>query len=447
MTRIGLLTPYDGANLGDGTIQTAAIENFLQRLPTVEFLGITLDPSDTTQRHKIPAFSITGLSVPSYSEALLRHRPSRASAPSNVPAVKPRDPERPQGLRAAIKSVPFVGRILKFLVRQWRSLRNFVPEVRHLWRSFQAVRTLDLLVVSGGGQLDEEFGGPWGHPYVLFRWAMLARLARTPVAFASVGVGYMDRPLTRFFTRAALASAAYRSFRDPGSKRLVARWRFTENDPIISDLALSLRVSADSTRRRPGEPALVGLSPMIYGHSRHWPTGRPEVYEHYSRRLADFARWLLSQGHNLLLFRSSGADRVAIADLRARLLELAGPEVFTRIEEREADTVEQFFLDVAPVDYVVASRLHGVIMSHMLGKPVVAISFDRKVDAHLESMEQIQYRVDITRFEVTDLIERFGALVGNAEAERDRIVDRIAGSRSLLDAQYDTLLKLARSER
>jgi polysaccharide pyruvyl transferase WcaK-like protein len=445
LTRIGLLTPYNGNNLGDGTIQTAVIENLRRRDSSIEFLGITLDPEDTATRHRIPAFPITGLSVPFYSEALLLH--CTEAAWDSVPATEPATADRPGSLRHLIKTMPLVGPLLRFLVGRLRVLRKLPPEAHHLWRSFQAVRTLDLLLVSGGGQLDEEFGGPWGHPYVLFRWAMLSRLAGTRLAIASVGAHHMHRPLTRFFIKAALASASYRSYRDPGSQQQLSRWRFTTNDHCVPDMALSLPVREASNERSPGGPAVVGLSPMIYGHARHWPTSRAGLHEQYSRRLAEFARWLLDRGYRLLLFQSSAADRVAVADLRARLLELAGPEEARRIAEPRVQTVDQFFREVAAADYVVASRLHGVMMSHMLGKPVLAISFDRKVDAHMESMGQTRYRVDIGGFEVADLIERFTALERNGPAERVTIDDRVAASRQQLDDQYEALLNLAGTAR
>jgi polysaccharide pyruvyl transferase WcaK-like protein len=441
LTRIALLTPYNGSNLGDGTIQTAVIENLLRRDPALELLGITLDPADTTRRHDIPAFPITGLSVSSYSQALLQ----RPAVPprSDGTGVEPGAPERPGRVRQAIKATPLLGRAAKFLVRAWRALRRFGPEPYQLWRSFQVVRGLDLLVVSGGGQLDEEFGGPWGHPYVLFRWAILSRLARTRLAFASVGTQYMNRPLTRFFLRTALASAAYRSYRDPGSKQQVARWGFTKNDPVVPDLAFSLRLNETSSGRHIGEGSLVGLSPIVYGHAKHWPTKRMAVYEEYARQLAAFAHWLLERGHRLLLFQSSGADRIAVADLKKRLLDLAGAEAGQRIIQPAVQTVEQFFREVAAVDCVVASRLHGVLMSHMLCKPVQAISFDRKVDAHMEMMDQSRYCVDIQHFNAGDLIERFKALERNAHAERETITARVSQCRSQLAPQYDTLLELA----
>jgi polysaccharide pyruvyl transferase WcaK-like protein len=440
------LTPYDGSNLGDATIQTAVIENFLSRAPALELFGITLDPEDTIRRHEIPAFPITGLAVSSYSEALLRRRPSRPAAPGSREYLPV--PDRPAGrARAALKALPLLGPGLKLLVGGARHLRRIATELGQLWPSLRVVRRLDLLLVSGGGQLDEEFGGPWGHPYTLFRWAILAKLTGTRIAIASVGAQHLNRPLTRFFVKTALASAAYRSYRDPGSKRQVAGWRFTEADPCVPDLAFSLRVPVAPHRRRPGEAAIVGVSPMVYGHAKHWPTKRHALYEEYSRRLAGFAHWLLDQGHTLLLFQSSGADRIAAADLKARLLELAGPSVVRRIVEPEVRTVDRFFGEVAAADYVVASRLHGVLMSHMLGKPVLAISFDRKVDAHMESMGQTQYCVDIGRFETADLITRFGALEENAPADREEILERVRQFRSALDTQFEALLDLAGAPR
>jgi polysaccharide pyruvyl transferase WcaK-like protein len=407
-----------------------------------------LDPSDTTARHGIPAFPITGLSVTSYSEAMRRSIGDGAQAESHrKAAVAASTPSRGDFLRKGVKAIPLVGSTLRFLRRKWQAARQIPAEVRHLTQSYRIVRELDLLLVSGGGQLDEEFGGPWGHPYALFRWAMLARLAGTPFAIASVGVGYLNRPLSRFFLRHALASAEYRSYRDPGSKERLARWRFTHNDPCVPDIAFSMEFSAAPSGRAGGSGRIVGVSPMIYGHARHWPTERAAVYEGYSRRLAEFAEWLLERGNTLLLFHSSSADRVAIADLKSRLGERLGAAAGRRVLEPPIHTVAQFFDEVAKADCVVASRLHGVLMSHLLDKPVLAISFDRKVDAHMESVAQSDYRVDISRFEVAELIERFQDLERNADSVRATVARHVAEFRHALADQYDALLDLAGAPR
>ena len=62
--------------------------------------------------------------------------------------------------------------------------RFFIPS-----KVIGLLRTQDLLIISGGGQLDEEYGGAWRLPFAICKWVLLARLARVPCAMASVGAG------------------------------------------------------------------------------------------------------------------------------------------------------------------------------------------------------------------------------------------------------------------
>ena len=109
----------------------------------------------------------------------------------------------------------------------WRGLCDLLSGSR-FWlvklcicsRSYLLLRKVDALVVAGGGQLDDEWGGSWGHPYTLMKWAVLARAAGSSVVFLSVGACRIDSQLTRTFLKAALSSARYRSYRDEESRRL-----------------------------------------------------------------------------------------------------------------------------------------------------------------------------------------------------------------------------------
>ena len=60
-------------------------------------------------------------------------------------------------------------------------------EISHSFEGYRVLRKQDLLVVSGGGQLDDKWGGPWVLPYALCKWVLLARAARVPCAVVSVG--------------------------------------------------------------------------------------------------------------------------------------------------------------------------------------------------------------------------------------------------------------------
>ena len=403
--RIGLLTPYSGTNLGDGAIQHAIIENIRKRWATAEIVGITLAPADTQQRHQIRAFPIIGMPVEFYSnDAQLFRRADNARQQGDCNAK----PGRIERLKGIAKAAPILGGVLRFAVRQARGLRPLLREARHLVQSYRLVSQLDLLVVSGGGQLDEEWGGPWGHPYVLFRWAVLARLANTKVAMVSVGTGQINTRLSRHFIRGALAAACYRSYRDRASKHQLGNWAFTADDACVPDLAFSLDIPSRLLCQGSRSSArIVAIVPISYGDPKHWPTHAPAAHRFYIENLTTFAHWLIGRGYRILLFVSSGADRAAARTLRERLQERYGPDLLQHVLEPPVTRSPRMLEEISKADLVVASRLHGVLLSHLLRKPVLAISWDRKINTHMDELGQSPYCVNIARADFQLLRDTF----------------------------------------
>ncbi len=101
-----------------------------------------------------------------------------------------------------------------------RKPQTVFAELTFLAKSFAIMRTLDIFVVSGGGQLLNSWGGPWDYPYTIFKWVLLAKLSGTKCYFVNVGAGPLKRPLSKFFITRALALANYVSFRDQKSREL-----------------------------------------------------------------------------------------------------------------------------------------------------------------------------------------------------------------------------------
>jgi len=157
---IGLFDAMGHGNLGDAAIQDAVIANIKKRLPHAQIIGFSFVPDDTMARHSIPCYPITRHSRPS------GHVDSRGSITST--------------LKSAFKLVP----VLRALARP---VAEALRESIFLVRSFKVLRDLDLLIISGGGQLCELWGGPWSHPYNLFKFSVLARLAGTRLYILNVG--------------------------------------------------------------------------------------------------------------------------------------------------------------------------------------------------------------------------------------------------------------------
>lgn len=452
--KVGLLSPYGGTNLGDGAIQEAAIEGMRRYLPKLELWGITLNPIEIQRRHGILGFPITGLRVPFYSDPLfgpikgfsVRFLTESISADKieNKGFDRSYSPDSWR-MRQSLKKVPLLGYTLRRLADVMRKIFTIIHEIRQLKAAFHFVSNLDMVMVSGSGQLDETWGGAWGHPYVLFRWAILARLARKHFIVVSVGVDEVKTILCKFFIRTALSLASYRSYRDVVSKKLLSKWAFTKNDACVPDLAFGLFLPMENSPSISNKrPPVVGISPMAFGRDGSWPRSMPEVYNRYLSCLKDLVALLIRRECKVVLFKSSGIDRYAIEDLLA-IMEPAGPAgSLDRVSAPIVDTTEDLLQEVRKVDFVVASRLHGVILSHILGKSVLAIAYERKVRTHMKDMDQGEYVLDLDRLSTNDLIDCFESLLGEAEESKRKIKKHVIDSREAVEKQFQHISRLTK---
>ena len=109
------------------------------------------------------------------------------------------------------------------------------------------------------------------------------------------------------------------------------------------------------------------------------------------------------------------ADIVVIDDFRAVLQENLGPSAQDRVTDPIIGSVDELLSQLGATDFVVATRFHNVLMSLLLGKPPIAISFHHKVSSLMSEMGLSEYCHDINEMNADALIAQFQALVRNAE--------------------------------
>ncbi len=441
---ISLLTPYTGGNLGDAAIQDAMIANLRCRLPQADFCGVTLNGANFLERHGGNAFPLCAVSRSFYG--MSRESKKRKVTEQDLPEHT----SSGVGLNSAIKErlgkIPLAGRWLKAI---FAKLAGIWRELRHSAKGYHLLRGQDLIVVSGGGQLDEEWGGSWGHPFTLFKWAVLARMARIPFAVVSVGACKTASATSRFFLSSALRLARYRSYRDKNS-RVIAAGLFPRaaDDVVIPDLAFSLSSqelpAPAGIRSLANGRRIIAVSPIAYAKPQNWPWQDRALFDRYVRELARAMSQLLARDAFLVLVYSSvGDDDGVIPEVLAQLdaearrrrdRQLIAPTITTWNE------LVALFLDV---DCVVASRLHSVILSFVAQKPAVAISFDPKVDWAMQDLGQSDLRLDIASFTAEDVMRGLKRL----ESRQSEITAQIASYRQMIlrsfATQYDTLAQLA----
>lgn len=445
MVKAILITPYGGANLGDAAIQEAVIRNLRARVRTIDIRMATLAPQRTAALHDVPSFPLTALEVPHYSEGIraqaqAQPTPSSQAGPETTPAED--RASRFWRARQQLRKLPWLFDALRAGKRTIGALlrfpRTLYYELHHLVGAWRFAQHANYFIVSGGGQIDDYWGGPWGHPYTLMKWSILARLTGAHLVFLSVGVCTLQAPLSRYFMKSALRRASYRSYRDATSKALLADLAFTRHDPVCPDLAFSLPGISTPSSGPPSHGQVIGISPIAYLDS-NWPRQDDCTYAAYMQALTALTASLLRDGYPIVLFASDGADWRPVRELHAALLGMSDAS-HDQLALALPSSVDELFAVLAPVDVVIASRLHGILLSHLAHKPVAAISYDRKVDTHMDYMQQASYCIDIHSVNAVAIDDVLRRLLAQLAESRNLITASCARLTAAANSQYDMII-------
>lgn len=418
--RIGLLDHMGYGNLGDAATQDAVIANIRKRVPDAELVGFSLIPSDTLQRHGIPSYPI------------LRWHPTPEKIENPIAGESI---GFKSSLKRGLKSNPFI--------YTWaKPVLEFAREVASWAHSYKRLRSLDLLIISGGGQLGELWHGPWSHPYTIFKFSLLAKLARKKLYFLNVGAGPLVNPLSQFFVRHAVRFADYLSFRDEDSRELVRSLGVKQEMHVYPDCVYALEVK-DYTSRRPNGTAMpiVGLNPIGFCDPRIWPRKDTAAYGEYLEKVAHFSAWLIEQGYILRMFTTEiSVDRYALEDIEALLRsKLSSPELLCGVFLPASESVNDTLREMLEFDYIVSSKFHGIIFSQMLAKPVISLSYHKKMDVAMRAAGQSRFCADVKGFDVNWLKNAFRLLVDERASIELNSATVVEVNAAKLSQQFDAL--------
>ena len=419
--RVGVLYPSGWGNLGDEAILQATFDGLRQQWPNVAVRAFTLHPERTATNHGVAAEALTGVNPPMFQLA-------RRELPFAVRASR--------ALANRTRRIPLAGKVCA-IAADFTAAIVFEPAaVRSAWHW---LRSADLLLAAGGGQLDAIWGGTWGQPYALARWAFLAKRAGVPFAFLSVGFGGASSWLSRRLMRYAVRNAVYCSVRDVGSRDLTRGLGVDRDLPVVPDLAFALECDERHPRRRPGYD--IGISPMVYLRPGSWPREDRLAYERIVSLWADLVTARVMQGDRVHLFVSDPGDMSAVWEVWAVLSE----EIRAGCSVSQAATPNQLLEFYRGLDFCVSSRLHGVLLALVAGCPVVGLSHERKVRAVMADAGMSDFCTDLTTATVDVVESRLRNLAEQLD-ERSRTLNEYSGqARAAIRRQEDMLPRLLRN--
>ena len=399
-TKINFFGHFGTMNLGNEATLLAIVSRLRLLFPNCEFCCICTCPENVIATHEIEAIPHTARSVRIW------------------------DRQVPLGKR--LRTAPL----------------GLSEEVRGCIRAWRVLKGTDMFIIPGTGLLTDAFGLSGMGPYGLLKWSLTARLRGCRVVFVSVGAGPVDGRLGRLLLKCALSLAEYRSYRDVPSRDVVEGLGVrTRDDRIYPDLVLGLSARLLPTAAdREGRP-VVGLGLMKYfeKYSVANPM-RDDTYERYLESLATFVGWLLDHEYDVkLLLGDADADTIVVDDLKALLRKRLGSNIDERVTDHSIGSIHELLSQLGTSDLVVATRFHNILMSLLLNKPVIAITFHHKCSSLMNEMGLSEYCHDINQMNADTLIEQFQALVGNADDVKQMILQRVETSKRALDEQYELI--------
>lgn len=385
--KVALVGLHSSRNLGDTAIFVAALEAVRARRPLAEIVVVAPDPVDSSRCLGVTSF-------PFYGDG------AEVAATGTTP----------------VPSAPAAG-----------------GRLAAMWRVFRFARTVDAVVFSGGGQLDDFWGGAWQVPFWLWFWVACARLRRLPVGFLGVGLDRLSSRASRWFTLAAVRGARYCVLRDDESRQLLVRSGLQRPCDVCPDLAFGLPPPGARAPEMPPQDRFVIVNPAA---SSMWAHGFDPGNEPYLQALLDLCRWLLARGVLVRMLSTQDAMDYPAMDYIAERLRSAGETGWSLHRVR---SLAELFAQIAGAELVVSSRFHGLILPLVAGIPVVAVAPMRKMRRLMHDIEMQDCSLDLTDATSARLV----ALVEEVLQDRNRLTARAAAKveefRRNLAQHYDRL--------
>lgn len=388
--RVGLLSPQSNRNLGDTATFAAAIAAYRRRVPAIELVAVVPEPAESA--------CLLGTSgFPLYGDG---HFVAASFASATRAAPEP-------------------------------VLRGRLPA---LHRVFEFVGSLDAIVFTGGGLLDDFWGGPWSLPFWVFAWTTAARLRGARVLFHAIGYDRLTRPSSRALAIGALRLAHYRAFRDAESLGMARRLGLRGACDVLPDLAFALDWSPPEAASSPAERPFVILNPVS---QRMWTHGHDDSYGDYLDAFVSLARTLMEGGYSVkLLSTQDRMDAAALDDVADALAKHRS----TGWERLQVTRLEQFMALAHEARLVVSSRLHGLILAMVAGTPVVSVAPMRKMRRLMADVGLHDLNLDAATLSTGALNETVARALADERRLRRHVTEIVGANRRLLNANFDRLI-------
>ena len=317
-----------------------------------------------------------------------------------------------------------------------------VAEVQRWISTYRAARRLAAIIVPGMGILDDFALRPQGVPYILFRWTLCARLARTPFAFVGIGAGPIKNPKSRRLMGWAARLATHRSYRDVGSQAymadLGAPGHFTPDIVFADPRLTSIEPAAASSPVGERSP-LVGVGVMSYGGWTDRVADGDAAAHAYLARIVDLVGRLLDEGNEVSLLVGAASDRATVSAV-VSAVEATGRELDGRLHTPEITSLGDLCDELRKTDGAIVTRYHNLVCALIAGRACVPIGYETRFDELKVSIGLGAFGHHTASFDVGQVLADLGAARVELDEHSDALTARLAEFDELVRTDFATVL-------
>ncbi len=302
----------------------------------------------------------------------------------------------------------------------------------------EAIRNTDMVIIGGGGLFQDYWGVDPNallsdnHSGLSFyaTSAILASLYGKPLMLYAVGAGPLLSRHGKLFTKMICDAAQIITVRDDGSRRLLESLAVPASkiqltaDPVFA-LPWSKPESPKSTAARK-----IGVSLRNWNvdvHAEFWQTEVATALD----------RFLQNEPIDIEFFpfqklRGEIENDLAVSQRIRKLMQHQDRVHIVEEDLSPADLVAR----MAGCDFIIGMRLHAIIFGMLANVPVIALSYDPKVDQLMQRVELQHFSIDIKSIEnahLTRLMQEalqnaadLRATIGKHQAELEQEAERNA---------------------
>jgi polysaccharide pyruvyl transferase WcaK-like protein len=324
--------------------------------------------------------------------------------------------------------------------KPWNALR--VPSrILDLFRVSRWVRRHEMVIVPGAGVLEASLPlRPWNTPYGLFLLTALGRLFSTKVALVCVGAAPIKQRATRILSNWAARLAAYRSYRDGGSREAMRDRGIESRDSVFPDLAFSLPTPGKD-RLGGGDWSTIGVGVMAYVGSNDDRHRAPDIYRAYVEGMKGIVCRLVDDARKVRLFigDTDGSDDATAREILAAVRELRPDLDATWVIAEPVTTLCEIMESMEPLGAIIATRFHNLIAALKLAKPTIAIGYSDKHRDLMADAGLAEFTHPIESFDPGVVVGQLREMEGHAETIRLSLCSHNSELAEQVERQFDEL--------